>query len=220
MKKSFFLGLGMLVLLSSCLKEPDPVPTGEARVKFVNASLTSGPQDFYVNGALKSTTSLPYSASSGYVTITSGNNEFAVTDAGVTSTANAISSYGIDISSNLTLFYFNNATSGHSAGLIPDDMTAPDAGKAKVRFVHLNNFLGTTNLSASISGGAQLFTGLGFAVVSPYYSVDPGTKFTLAAAGVTNAPEVNSGIVAGKIYTIWVDGAAATELTGHTIIQN
>lgn len=217
MKKILFLSFGLLLLLNACVKKDD-TKVGEAKVKFVNAVSGSEPQDAYVNGSLMTAVGVGYGQSTDYLTYYSGINSIAFADRG-TMISNAIINYGTDIDSYATIYYYKTLLGGVTAGAIRDDMTAPPAGKARVRFVHLNNFL-NNSLAVKAVDGAQLFPVLVFASASAYFDVEPGTKFQASATGVTTAPEINIGVQSGKIYTIILTGTAATELNALSILQN
>ncbi|TKC08745.1 DUF4397 domain-containing protein [Pedobacter frigoris] len=235
MKNSYFLSkragtallmscLSVVVLLSSCVKEPKPEPTGEASVRFVNAVQGSSAQDFYVNGVKKSTTALTYGNYSGYTTIVSGNNQFILADEGSTNAGAATDPVSVPIGSKLTVFYYRTASTATTpgpvaAGIIGADATAPETGKAKVRFLHLNSYYNNQSFAVSAVGGAQIIAGVGFRATSIYYQVAPGTKLSLTATGIVTG-EIDPGFVAGKIYTIWFDGSSATELNSHVIVEN
>jgi len=210
--------------LSSCLKEPDPVPTGEAKVRYVNAVPGSNPQNFYVNGQQLNSLTVSYGFASDYVTITSGYNNFIFADQGST-TGNATDAGTLAIGDVVTFFYYRTQDNKVLATGINDDLSAPAAGKAKVRFINIDSFLPPTTSSIAITtvGGSALETALAFRGVSKYYEVNPGAQFSATATtatGVITAPNVNPGIVAGKTYTIWYSGTTATELTGYTIVHN
>jgi len=217
MKRTILSCLGLMLMLSSCVKKPAPVPVGEAKVRFTNAALGSSAQDCYVNSQKKNNGGLIYGASSNSITITSGDNSFVFTDEGST-TINEGTGGTIQIGASYSIFYLKTQLQQPAAvGLMEDNAVV--AGKAKVRFLHFNSFL---NASVAIKNqaGETLTAGVGFASSTPYYTVEPGTKFTLTATGVTTVPVVDAGLLAGKNYTIWLSGPSATELTYYTITQN
>ena len=214
-----------ILLLASCSKknEPQPEPVGAAKVRFVNTVRGSLAQDFYVNGVKKSTLPAAYGEASAYLEITSGSNAFKFYDAGTTTVKAESQAYSVPIGFNVTTFYYQGSNGLFGAFAIGDDMSAPAAGKAKVRFYNLNSFLTpTTGITISVVGQTTpLIPSLVYGDLNAtYYAVDPGAKFTLTAAGVTNAPQLDGGIIAGKNYTIWIDGGSSAELTGHVILQN
>lgn len=223
MKKLFYLGL--IVLFASCVKQDPPEPVGEIKVRFVNSLETAGPQDMYIRGA-KAPNSVPlaYGEFSPYFSSTSGDNAFAFADAGTTSgVGNAGIAGNFKIGDNITLFYFRKLKidgGGLAAGVVLDNNVAV-AGKAKIRFVHLNSFLENfINFSVDGVGGKVLNEGIGFAAASPYYEVDAGTKIKANATGVTDPLVIDASLQAGKIYTIWLDGPSEKVLQGHTVMQN
>ena len=219
MKKSFFFGLGLLVLLNSCIKEPEPEVIGVAKARYVNAVQGSTAQDFYSNGKLLSSVSLAYGSYSNYFDIASGSNIFAVADPGSTVGNGGFGPVAIKIGSNSTVYYYKDLMGANKAGYTADDMTAPATGKARVRFLHLNHFL-NNSIGVNTSEAVVVFTGLGFGIASNYFEVNPGTKFVGTGTGVVTAPVIDFAFQAGKIYTIWIDGSVATELKGHVIQQN
>lgn len=219
-KVAFGIALMSLITLFAACKKSDPVeePVGEIKIKAVNTVIGSADQDFYVNGTLKSTASLSYGQASAYLTATSGINTVSFNDKG-TMVANATTTEGIPIDYHVTAFYYKSPEGIIRATIIPDDMAAPASGKAKVRFINLNSFL-NNSIAIGIEGGASLIPAHGYGSVSNYLSVDPGVKFTFLGIGMATAVSFDAGITAGKIYTIWVDGATSATLTAHTIVQN
>lgn len=236
MKTSFLsfskAGMALMVaglsVFASCSKKYDPVPEpeGDIKVRGVNTVQGSASQDFYINDTKKGTQVIAYGSASDYFTVSSGNNAFKFYDAGTTTLRAESQVYNIPIGLNVTAFYLQ--TPGGQFGVFPvgDDITTPASGKARVRFLYFNKFMTTTSVISvtTVGQSTPLVPALGHLldpnVQTAYYNVDAGTKFKFAATGVTDAPEFDPGIVAGKIYTIWVDGTSATNLTGHVIVQN
>jgi hypothetical protein len=216
MKKILLLCLSAAVLLSACVKKKDTV-TGDAHVRFVNAVPNSIAQDVYVNGALKNT-GLFFGAATSYNTYTAGVNLLGFTNTGTT-VANLAYSYASAIGDYATVYLFRDFTGALVSGGIRDDLSAPPAGKARVRFVNLHNHLDNA-LKISVTGGADLFTYLVFGTASPYYDVAPGTTFTPFAIGVTTEPVIDLNLQAGKNYTVWLYGNANTEIYSNSFIQN
>lgn len=217
MKKLSFFGLGLMILLSSCFKEPKPEPTGPASVRILNAVSTSPPQDVYYNGNKMNIAPLAYGQVSAYQSITSGPIYIGFTDNGST-VSNYEGSAAIKIGQHFTVIYFSRGGEAKNVGFLVDDMTAPPAGKARVRFLNLNPLF-VQKFSVKLQGGAVLTASLEFANSNAYADVDPGAKFDLLATGLVGETVVDANIQAGKIYTIWFDGTT-TQLTSHVIVQN
>lgn len=217
MKKLSFLGLSLMVLLSSCFKEPVPEPVGEAKVRIANAVSTSVAQDVYYNNKKMNIAPLAYGQVSSYQTISSGASFFGFTDQGTT-ISNYEGAATIKIGENITVIYYTRLDGTKNVGFLGDDMTTPPAGKARVRFVHLNH-LYPSSFAAVLQGGATLVTAVPFANSSAYFDVDAGSKFEIVAVGLTANAVIDANIQAGKIYTIWMDGTAV-EMNAHVVPQN
>lgn len=222
---AFVITCSGLSLLSSCGKNDDikPAPVGPANVRYVNTVQGSASQDLYVNDSKKNTQAVAYGDASAYMEITSGPNVFKFYDAGTTTLKAESRGYNIPIGTYVTAFYVQTSGGQLGAFAVGDDMSAPATGKSKVRFFHMNSFLGqNVRISVSVAGQtAVLIPALEYIDSNaPYFSVDAGTRFTFAAPGVTNAPVYDAGLVAGKNYTIWIDGTNSATLTGHAILQN
>jgi uncharacterized protein DUF4397 len=197
-------------------------------VRFVNAVQTSDPQDMFIRGVkAPNSVALMYGQFSPYYTSTSGDNAFAFADMGTTEgTGNAGIGGKFEIGTEMTIFYFKlleQRDNGELAAGIKYDDNVVVPGKAKVRFLHLNNYLENfIDFTVVVDGvdGKVLSTGIGFAASSPYYEVDPGTKIKAKGTGVTDPLIIDANLQAGKNYTIWIDGPSEKVLTSHVIIQN
>lgn len=223
MKKILLLGL--VALMVSCVKKDPPEPVGEAKVRFVNALKGSNNQDMFIRGQ-KVPNSLPliYGQNSPYFTTTSGDIAFAFADQGATDgAANAGVAGKLAIGDNVTVFYFHTLPSKDNkiaAGFVWDDNNKV-AGKAKVRFVHLNYHLNNfiSFLKENGDSKAAIDAGVAFSDASKYYELDPGTKIYARAVDVPEDLLINVNLEAGKNYTIWIDGDSEKELVSHVIIQ-
>jgi hypothetical protein len=226
--KKRLLYLGLIVLFASCVKQDPPEPVGEIKVRFVNTVQASNPQDMFIRGVkAPNSVALLYGQFSPYYTSTSGDNAFAFADMGTTEgTGNAGIGGKFEIGVEMTIFYFKlleRRDLGALAAGIKYDDNAMVAGKARVRFLHLNRFLENfINFTVSVDGvdGKILSEGIGFAAASPYYEVDPGTKIKANATGITDPLIMDLNLQAGKNYTIWLDGPSEKVLMSHVIVQN
>ena len=218
----------VLSLTTSCTKdnpEPEPIPTGDAKVQFVNALSGSAAQEFYIGGTRFGTQVTAYGQASGYSTTNTSNSLFAFKDAGSTAAtaANATTSLSrpLTIGGSYTFYYFRSSTNVKAVGYLSDDTSAPASGRAKVRFVHLNSFIAQTiPLTISVQGSATpLVNNVVADSSTDYYEVDATSKFTVT--GLSSPVTFNNlTLVAGKIYTIWLGGTTATEITGNLVLQN
>ena len=218
---AFVIACSGILLLASCGKNDDiePEPVGDLQIRAVNTVSGSASQDLLVNNTVK-VSALAYGDASAYVTMTSGVSTLGFYDTGNTTTMNAGGQANLPIGAKLSIYYYTGPTGGKFATLLVDATAAPATGKAKVRFMNLNSFLNNT-LSVGIEGaGTALIPSVLYSETSNYFQVDPGAKFNFTAAGVIAGPAFDGPIVADKIYTIWIDGTSATNLTGHLVLQN
>ena len=218
MKKLLLVCLSAVVLLASCVKKKDVV-TGEAHVRIVNAIPNSIAQDVYIgSGKVTPSAGLFYPNATPYYSYTAGINLIGITNTGTT-VSNLTFSYASEIGDYSTVFFLRGLTGILSAGGIKDDMTAPPTGKARVRFLNAQSYL-NDSFTMSVAGGSSLFTSIIFSTATPYYTVDPGTKFTATATTITTPVTIDFNPQAGKIYTVWVGGGSDKELIGNAILQN
>lgn len=217
MKKLLWTALGIALISIGCVKKPDAVPVGEAKVRFVNAAQGSVLQDVYLNGAQIQTPSLAYRVGSPYVSYTSGFNVFAFANYG-TQIANARVDYGTSIGSHATIFFYKTLANTYSAEPIGDDTSSPAAGKFKVRFIHLNDHV--RNFIKVSNSNVDLFPSLNFRAASNYFEFEPGAKFVANATGVSNSPEFTINGVAGKVYTVWFSGEDEKQLVPNILTHN
>jgi hypothetical protein len=222
---SFF---SVLFLAASCTKdnpEPEPIPTGDVKVQFVNAFSGSAAQEFYIGGTRFGTQVATYGQASGYATTNTSNSMFAFKDAGSTSATAANASVSLQsplaIGGSYTFYYFKSSSNVKAVGYLSDDVSAPASGKAKVRFVHLNSFIAQTiPLTISLQGSATPLVKDVIADSSTdYYEVDPTSKFTVTGLS-SPITFTNITLAAGKIYTIWLGGNSSNEVTGNLVLQN
>lgn len=199
--------LAMMMIFSSC-KKNDVDEEGSARIKLIHASSTAGEQSFYLaNNRVHS--GLTYQSESDYIVTNSGNrlsaefrNESGVTFASGTHDFRNGRSY--------TVFL---AGDGQNARIKveEDDLSAPSSGKAKVRFVHLSD-AAPQNVDIKLSTGATLAANLGRNNVTSFSEVDTGIKLVnvFSAGESASLGDFNlENFAAGKIYTVYITGAAS-----------
>ena len=96
--------------------------------------------------------------------------------------------------------------------LVEDDLKAPEADKAKVRFINLSP--GSTSLDLAVEGNATaLFTAKAFKEFTPFTSINPSESYTFqvkeAGSATVKATLPAVKIEKGKIYTIWAKGLSS-----------
>ncbi|MEP6726849.1 MAG: DUF4397 domain-containing protein [Bacteroidota bacterium] len=143
MKKQFVSAIAAVILISvlltACKKNNNDTPQQDARILMANASPgNSAAFDFYFNDAKLNTQSLNYPANSGYLSLKPGNYTVKVAAANTINPL-ANSSFGIGSGKSYSVFAYDTLLSGKiKLFATEDDLTAPAAGKSKVRFFHLS----------------------------------------------------------------------------------
>jgi hypothetical protein len=211
----------------SCKKDADPltVNVGTASVLVVNASPDAPALDVRFNDSLR-VSSLAYLSSSRQ-TVTAGNVNVKVSAAGTTTypingtlTANANSSY---------TFFIYDSFSRVRATALADNLAAPPAGKANVRFLNLNP--SSSSVDLAIAGGAVLYNGRTFndqaadASLQTFTAINAGS-YTLEVRSAGSSTVLYTLPVVfepGKIYTVYTRGIGAgvgAQLTGVSTITH
>ncbi|NOT32690.1 MAG: DUF4397 domain-containing protein [Candidatus Eisenbacteria bacterium] len=223
------LGAAALALfaVTGCSSDDDnPVspgtPAAQARVMAVHASPDAPAVDLLVDGTIAGT-ALAFPNSTPYLSVTSGTRNVKVN---VTGTATTVINADLALSANTNYSVFaTDSVASIGALVLTDDLTAPAAGKAHVRFVHLSP--NAPAVDVAVQGGAVLFANRSFKEFAPFTPVDAGTyNLEVRLAGSSTVVLPLNGIVlqAGKIYTVFakgfVGGAAAQALGAQIIVNN
>ncbi len=129
---------GISVLLGAC-KKNDAAMLQDAKVVLVNAvARDSAAYDFYFNDVKLNSQSVRYPSGSGYLSLAPKNYTIKIAAA---NTINPIAtgSYTIGAGKNYSVFAYDSVMGGKiKVFATEDDLSAPAAGKAKVRFFHLS----------------------------------------------------------------------------------
>lgn len=228
MKKNFLLFpiLAFIICFTSCSKNNPTTPT-TASVMFVNGCAGTGNVDVSVNGTkLVAASNLAFLKTSGYQTVTAGTSvDFAFA---LTATGTPLISGSENITAGLSYSVFTGGlVTGTSTSFIgtTDDLTAPAAGMAKVRFanlssdnLNLNCYIGTPKIDSNVSMGT----------ITPFFSISATTTgvnvLLQDPTKPTELSELSSqNFVAGKIYTIMLTGTSTGTLASGltlTVINN
>jgi hypothetical protein len=209
--------------LSSCKTDdssnPTPIVKLASYVSITNAVEGSLAQDLYLDNAKVnlSAQAVAYGQTSSYLTSTEGTHTGNFTNTNTT-TATAAVSVTFTGGQYYSVYYTGTTGSATSVTTV-DDLTAPAAGKAKVRFIQLSQAL-NTGVDFGINATTKLVTNLAYKAVSAYNSVDANTTFFLYATGSTTATlSLPVTIEAGKIYTIYVSGNTTATLKYNVVVQ-
>jgi hypothetical protein len=210
----FLLPAALLLItlyIASCSKKADT--TGTSYIQFTNAAEAASPMDFYVSNKKENDASLTYNQSTNYFQVSSVSQSATIKSTASGSTLASIT-INPQTGAYYSVFYIDGSTVAYQ-----DDLTAPQSGKAKVRFVNLNEGLtGTTDFS--VSGGAKIASALSQFEASGYYQVDAATTFSANTTDdTTSLISIPTTIQAGHIYTIYLSGINAGTLKGTVILQ-
>jgi len=110
--------------------------------------------------------------------------------------------------------------------VVTDNLSAPAAGKAHVRFVHLSPNAPAVNIT--LTDGTIVFGNKAFKQASDFTPLDAGTYDLQVRDAATNTSvvlELNDiTVTSGKIYTVWakgfVGGTGAQALGAQLIVNN
>lgn len=217
MRKAVYLALCFAILAgASCKKKspeptptPTPTPVPAAKVKFTNACLNTPSLGVKINDtALSSLSGLAFLATSAYLNVTPGTSVktsfiFPSTNSPLVSPA---PSFSFTDGSNYSVFAVGDVTSA-AAMMVSDDLTAPAANKAKVRFVNLSLDALSDNFYVA---GNKLDSAVMYKDVTPFHEVPSGDQNVIVQDpnDVGNQQTITpQNFVAGKIYTIMLTGS-------------
>lgn len=209
---------GITGLFASCSKDDSNTTSAYASVKIVNAVRGSAAQDLYIDNTKLNTSAVAYGQSSDFLSAKSGDHQAKFTNTG-SATANTAFTLSLQGSGHYTIYYTGNDTTNTSF-TTQNDITAPAAGKAKVRFIQLSTALASA-VDFGVTGSSKLATSLTYKAVTAYYEVDPNTTFSLYASGsLTAFLSIPAALQAGKVYTIYTSGNTALSVTYNIVAEN
>ena len=178
-----------------------------ARLKATNAIADATAVNFRADGA-PMLLNVPFAATSSYVTLTQGSHLLTLELSNIPGVAAASLTRTLDPARDYSL-----VAAGTSAApaviAFTDDNSLPTAGFAKVRFVNAAAGSSPVDVQVNFAGVAG---GLAFGTASSYYSVAPGTTYTLTFAsngGLTVLASLsNAELDAGGVYTVYLLGTS------------
>lgn len=210
--KTFTAVVAVSVIFAACSKdryEPQQV----AGLSVINAFAAPDSLDFYIDQTKANKKALKFNSKIDYLNLFPGNRALTITKRGsnkalASERFNLVSGVGYSI---FVLDTLNTNTKKYL--LTEDDLSAPAADKAKVRFINLSK--DAPALSLRINGkDADLFTNKAFYESTTFAAVDPGASitFNINAANTLKTTLPNVKIEAGKIYTIYAKGTSTATI--------
>ena len=208
------------VLFSSC-KKNDVNATGTASLKVVNASPGSEAQSFYLAGKTLISGGLSFANASDYLQTVTGTRLVGEFRNGSSGSTYATGELWLYDNEHFTVF-LSGGSGSPKVKLFNDDMSAPDNGKARVRFIHLSDDA-PSDIKIEYANGDNLVTNLSRSTQSGYKNVDSGT-LSFKAYGTALGKLVGdfqvTGLQAGKIYTVYFAGTSDAATTAHLVLHN
>ena len=230
LKLSFLLLLAASLTLVSC-KEEETTPTPDtAKVMVVHASPNAPGVDLLVDNTKVNTSALTFPNNTGYLTVNAGARNFKVNVTGTSTTViDATPTLAKDL--NYSVFAIDSV-SKISPIITVDDLTAPAAGKAHIRFIHLSPNAPAVDVSVvGQAAGVGIFTNRTFnkTITAGQYAFTPVDAATynleVRVAGTTTVALAIGSVTltAGKIYTVFAKGflgGTGAQALGAQIIAN
>lgn len=192
--------------------DDDPVAPQQGKVLVVHAA-ASAPVKVKVLIDDKEVKELNYGENSGYQTVQAGSRSVKINVASNGTNAIATTQNVVKDKTYSVFAYSPASQTGSAAGLaVEDDLTAPTAGKAKIRLVHVA--LGapspvTLNKSETTGNPTVLAQNVSFGNASAFTEVAAGdaSLYLSGSSGSPIPPFINKSLTAGKIYTVVVQGS-------------
>lgn len=179
----------------------------EALVRVVHAIPAGAPIDIYA-GDLAVFASLAYKAVLPYRVIEGKRYVFSARPAGMPNAQPlASNTEGLDDGKYYTVFALPGTNHGVHLRVVDDLLTAPAAGRARLRVVH--GAIDAGEVDVAVTGGAILFDGVDFQSVTGYEEVEPTTgQIEIRQEGQPAALVTIAGarIEAGRFYTVVLVG--------------
>lgn len=224
---SSVLLLASLVFVTSCKDDEEqmvtPTPTNYSNILVVHASPDAPGVDLLIDGSKQNTAALNFPDNTSYIKKESGTRNIKVNVSGTTTTViNA--NLTAEANKNYSVFAVDSV-SKISAVVLTDDLTAPAAGKAHVRFVHLSPDAPAVDVAVA-STGAVVFGNKSFKEATAFTPLDAGDyNLDVRVAGTSTValtlPTIT--LQAGKIYTVFAKGflgGSGAQALGAQIIVN
>ncbi|MCC8408119.1 DUF4397 domain-containing protein [Mucilaginibacter sp. UR6-1] len=216
----FVVMLLLAIAFTGCEKN-DIDEAGSFNIKVVNAAPGSAEQSFTLAGNKLISAGLAFTESSSYINTPSGKRlveEFR--DANT----NTLTANGELWTANGVSFTVYLAGEGSSLRVksFEDDLSAPNNGRVKIKFIHLSDGA-PSDINIKDGNDDNLITNISRNIQSGYKFVAPGTLSvriygTASRRNLANF-DVND-LQAGKIYTLYLTGSDDSNLQLNKVLHN
>ncbi len=212
--------LASILVFSSCDKNDDKT-YGDLMV--VHASPDAPGVDLRIDNIKQNSAALNFPINTGYLQTETGTRNVKVNVAGTSTT---VINEDQAISANMSYSVFAvDSVSVISAIALSNDLSAPDAGKAHVCFLHFSPDAPAVDVAVA-STGAVVFGDVSFKEATAFTSLDTGAyNLDVRVAGTTTVALVlpATTLQAGKIYTVFAKGflgGSGAQTIGAEMIVN
>lgn len=163
-----FLTVGSVALLSGTPASAQ----GETKVRLAHFSPDAPAVDIYIDGK-KKLTNVPFQAVSDYTSLTAGRHVFELRASGTAETSTAALTVSQDFAAgkNYTVAAVDQLAT-IKGQVYTDDISAPEAGKAKIRVVHAA--VGAPDVDIAAKGQTPFIQALSFSNASEYIALPAG----------------------------------------------
>jgi hypothetical protein len=236
-RRSFLLAaIPAALVFASCGNDDDNTPAtpSQGKVLFSHAAPTASSQ-VKILANDKDLGALNYGFTGSYLTLDAGAQIIKVNDASSNVTA-VTQTVTVEKDKNYSVFaYSPTASLGSVAALaVTDDLTAPAAGKAKIRLVHLGvSAPSQVSLSQPAAvGTVDIIPNVSFANSSQFVEITPGTYGLAISTGTGATATIETPVgdgtgtgtgtkayVAGKLYTVVLRGIKNTSVAQNLRLQ-
>lgn len=241
-KKIAHLLISSIVLVSSlftaCKKSSDTVAADSfAKAMVVHADVNAPAIDFFIDGAKINKDSIVYGAYTPYTDVKITPNTKTQFKIGLTKLGTFLYSDSTTLTENTGITYYVVLDTLSKTPIVlvtSDDLSAPTAGNAKFRFIHLVSDAITYGFDVELvkPGGAvtpdasnNTFSNLRFKIPQTNFALKPVGSYDVLvkSSGTTNilARIPNITLAEGKIYTLVARGfIGKTNGFGATLVNN
>jgi hypothetical protein len=214
--------------VSACSDDDDnPVAPSatNSRVMIVHASPDAPGVDILVDD-VKALSNLTFPTNTGYVQVPTGSRNVKVN---VVNTSTTVIEADLNLGANVNYSVFAiDSVSSIEPLVLVDDLSAPAAGKAHVRFIHLSPDAPPVDIA--VTGGPVVFPDVQFREVMGFSPLDAGTynlEVRLAGTSTVVLPLPGIQLQNGNIYTVFAKGfvtdnpaVVGDELGAEIIVNN
>lgn len=218
---SLKIAFAVLTVMSFSACEKNTIdPSGSFNLKVVNAAQDVPAQSFTIAGEKIISGGLGFTDASAYIPYSSGKRlvcEFKNESNDILSAKGEL--WTAD-GANFTA-YLAGQGSSLRVKFFEDDLSVPNGGKVKVKFIHLSD-AAPSDLAVK-SNGENLVNNLSRNTESSYKYVNPG-NLSITVVGNAQGRTIGTfdltGLVAGKIYTLYLTGSTDATIKLNKVLHN